>query len=154
MLCCEFSKVLQNTLFKRTPPGDCFWNLTFFVGLECKKCLTIVPWPHWYQENSHPENFHQSNSPLVNSPRKIPTWNIPTHVFKYSHPGYLHSLFFYYCRRYRWYYLKDCFVILCFLWSFFYWLWNCNSMGTNMKVLRVLEYEVQKKIDIFFKALI
>ena len=45
--------------------------------------------PQGYQENSHPENFHlenshQSNSPLVNSPREI-----PTHVFKYSHPGFL-----------------------------------------------------------------
>ena len=42
-----------------------------------------------YQENSLPENPHQSNSLLVNYPRKIPTqkipiWNIPTHAFKYS----------------------------------------------------------------------
>ena len=41
--------------------------------------------------------------------QKIPTWNIPTHVFKYSH-----LVFFHYCRRYHWYYLKDYFIILCF----------------------------------------
>ena len=45
--------------------------------------------PQGYQENSHSENSHlenshQSNSPLVNSPREI-----PTHAFKYSHPGFL-----------------------------------------------------------------
>ena len=42
-----------------------------------------------YQENSHPENFHQLNSPLVNLPWKIPTWNVSTHVFKYSHSRFL-----------------------------------------------------------------
>ena len=26
----------------------------------------------WYQENSHPENFHQSNPTLVNFPKKFP----------------------------------------------------------------------------------
>ena len=31
-----------------------------------------------YQENPHPEN----------STQKIPTWNILTHVFKYSHPRF------------------------------------------------------------------
>ena len=66
------------------------------------------------RENLHLENFHPSNSPLLNSSRKIPTWNIPTHVFKYFHSSFLNFLFFHYCHRYRWYYLKDCFVILCF----------------------------------------
>ena len=47
--------------------------------------------------------------PLENSNQKIPTWNIPTHVFKYSH-----LFFFHYCRRYHWYYLKDYFIFLCF----------------------------------------
>ena len=46
------------------------------------------------------------------SPWKIPTWNIPTHVFKYARPIFLS--FFHYCYRYHWYYLKDCFEILCF----------------------------------------
>ena len=34
-----------------------------------------------FQKNFHWENSHPSNSPLENfpSPRKIPTWNIPTH---------------------------------------------------------------------------
>ena len=41
-----------------------------------------------YQENSLPENPHQSNSLLVNYPRKIPTWNIPTHAFKYSQQSF------------------------------------------------------------------
>ena len=45
-----------------------------------------------YQENSHPENFHQSNSPLVNPLWKILTWNIPTHAFKYSRRVFLISL--------------------------------------------------------------
>ena len=65
-----------------------------------------------YQENSHPENFHQSNSPLVNPPWKISIWIISTHVFNYSLPSFL--IFFHYCYSYHWYYLKDCFVILCF----------------------------------------
>lgn len=45
-----------------------------------------------------PEKFppgkpHQWNLPLVNS-QKIPTSNIPTHVFKYSHRGFLIFCFF------------------------------------------------------------
>ena len=40
-------------------------------------------------------------------PRKIPTSNIPIHFFKYFHLGTP-------CNLYRWYYLKDCFVILYF----------------------------------------
>ena len=69
-----------------------------------------------YQESSHPENFHQLNSPpLVNTLWKIPTWIISTHVFKYSRPSFL---FFFsillLLLLLHWYYLKDCFVILCF----------------------------------------
>ena len=37
-----------------------------------------------HQDNSRKENPHQSNFLIVNSPQKI-----PTHVFKYSHPGAL-----------------------------------------------------------------
>ena len=48
----------------------------------------------WYQENSYPENFDQSNSPLLNSHWKIPTWNVPNYVFKYFHPRFLNFLFF------------------------------------------------------------
>ena len=48
-----------------------------------------------YQENFHPENFHQSNYPMVNLPWKIPTRNIPTHVFKYSHFPPEFSFFFF-----------------------------------------------------------
>ena len=45
-----------------------------------------------------PEKFppgkpHQWNLPLVNS-QKIPTSNIPTHVFKYSHRGFSIFCFF------------------------------------------------------------
>ena len=53
-------------------------------------------------ENSNSENSHQSNSPLVNSP------------LEYSHPSFVVFFFFHYCHRYHWYYLKDCFVNLCF----------------------------------------
>ena len=47
-----------------------------------------------HPENSNPENFHQSNSPLVNSPLEnshpeTATWNIPIHIFKYSHTSFL-----------------------------------------------------------------
>ena len=45
--------------------------------------------------------------------QKIPTWNIPTHILKYFHQ-ILFVIFFHYCHRYHWYYLKGCFVILCF----------------------------------------
>ena len=43
------------------------------------------------KKNSHPENSHSSNSPwkiptVKISAQKIPTWNIPAHVFKYSDP--------------------------------------------------------------------
>ena len=38
-------------------------------------CFFIITEYEGYQENSHPEN----------SPWKIPTWNIPTHIFKHSH---------------------------------------------------------------------
>ena len=61
------------------------------------------------RENSHPEKSQPSSSPLENS-----SWNIPTHVFKYFHSSFLNVLFFHYCHRYHWYYLKECFVILCF----------------------------------------
>ena len=45
--------------------------------------------------------------------RKIPTWNIPTHAFKHSHPSFLFFYFcFHYCHRHHWHYLKDCFVIV------------------------------------------
>ena len=44
--------------------------------------------------------------------QNIPTWTIPTHVFKHFHTSFL--FFFHYCHRYQWYYLTDCFVILCF----------------------------------------
>ena len=61
------------------------------------------------RENSHPEKSQPSSSPLENS-----SWNIPTHVLKYFHSSFLNVLFFHYCHRYHWYYLKECFVILCF----------------------------------------
>ena len=39
---------------------------------------------HFYLLNmGYQENSHLSKSSLVNSPRKIPTRNIPTHVFKH-----------------------------------------------------------------------
>ena len=47
------------------------------------------------------------------SAQKIPTWSIHSQIFKYSHMGFL-NCFVFYCHRYHWYYLKDCFVILCF----------------------------------------
>ena len=49
----------------------------------------------WYQENAHPENFHQSKSPWWIPPRKIPTWNIPILSFKYFYPSFL--IFFVFC---------------------------------------------------------
>ena len=52
--------------------------------------------PAQYQENSRPENSHPEYSHFLK--------NIPTRFFK----------FLYYCHRYHWYYLKNCFVILCF----------------------------------------
>ena len=62
----------------------CFVFSFLMNSLKQKRC----------QENSHPENSHPSNSPLENfypenshSAQKIPTWNIPTHVFKHSHPS-------------------------------------------------------------------
>ena len=80
-----------------------------------------------YQENSHPkkshpsnfslENSHPSNSPLENShPENSHPEN--SHL-EYSYPifppEFLNFLFFHYCHRHHWYYLKDCFVILfCF----------------------------------------
>ena len=45
-----------------------------------------------YQENSHPENFHQSNSPLVNPLWEILTWNITTHAFKYSRASFFNFI--------------------------------------------------------------
>ena len=44
--------------------------------------------------------------------QKISAWNVPTDAFKYSHQ----SLFFFFIivTVIIWYYLKDCFVILCF----------------------------------------
>ena len=68
-----------------------------------------------YQENSHPENFNQSNCPLVNSPLENcdpenSRLEYPTHVFKYLHPSFL--TFFHYCHHYHCYYVKDCFAIL------------------------------------------
>ena len=75
-----------------------------------------------YQENSHqensvPKNFPQSNSlwwilPWKIPTQKIPSWNIPIHVSKYYHQSSF--LYFHYCHRYHWYYLKDCFEIRCF----------------------------------------
>ena len=70
---------------------------TTYVVFKKKSFIGDVYVPYgceWYHKNSHPENSHQSNSFLVNPPRKIPsqkipTWNITTHVFKYSHPGFL-----------------------------------------------------------------
>ena len=49
------------------------------------------------------------------STQKIPIWNIPTHVFKYSRPRLFNFLFFQYCHCHHWYCLKDCLVILCFM---------------------------------------
>ena len=46
--------------------------------------------------------------------QKIPTRKVPNHVFKCSHPGFFIFLFFHYHHSRHWYYLKDCFVILCF----------------------------------------
>ena len=88
----------------------------FFILVSCLRQIDkvlFVAWGKmndtyfiWYQENSHPENSHPSNSPLENS-----------HL-EYSHPifppEFLNFLFFHYCHRHHWYYLKDCFVILCF----------------------------------------
>ena len=57
-----------------------------------------------HPENSNPENFHQSNSPLVNSPLEnshpeTATWNIPIHIFKYSHTSFLFFSFFFIIRN-------------------------------------------------------
>ena len=46
--------------------------------------------------------------------RKTPTWKNSTHVFKYSRLSFLIFFFFHFCYRYHWYYVKDCFAILCF----------------------------------------
>ena len=51
-------------------------------------CICLIG----YKENSHLESSHPSNSPLVNSLRKMSAWKILTHVFKYSHPGFLNFL--------------------------------------------------------------
>ena len=72
-----------------------------------------------YQEISHPENFHQSNSLLVNSAlenshQKTPTCNIPTHVFKYSRPSFLIFLFFSLLSPLSLVLLKRRFLILCY----------------------------------------
>ena len=55
-----------------------------------------------------PSKFH-----LDNSQPKTATWNFLTHVFKCSHPRFL-VVYFHYSHHYHWYYLKACFVILCF----------------------------------------
>ena len=50
-------------------------------------------------------------------PRKFPLGIFPPmfwNIFKCSRTGFLILLFFHYCHRYHWYYLKDYFVILCF----------------------------------------
>ena len=46
--------------------------------------------------------------------KKISTWNILTHAFKYSHHRFFSFFVFSLLCCYYWYYLKDCFVILCF----------------------------------------
>ena len=96
---------LENEDFSDDDQYQCMYTWEFFAYIS--------------SVSTHPENFHQSNSPLVNSPckistQKIPTWNIPIYVFKYSHRSLLFFfIFFHYCHHYHWYYLKDCFVILC-----------------------------------------
>ena len=47
-----------------------------------------------YQENSRPESFHQSNSPLVNAPWKIHTWNIHTNFLNISARVFFFFFFF------------------------------------------------------------
>ena len=55
-----------------------------------------------YPENSHPEHPHLSISPQESPTPKIPTRNIPIHVFE-------HFVFHYY-HRYHQYCLKDCYL--------------------------------------------
>ena len=91
--------------------------------------ICVIVWPYknilyllcfyGYQENSHPENSHPSSSSLENSyPENSHPENshleYSTHVSKIFPPEFLNFLFFHYCHCHHWYYLKDCFVILCF----------------------------------------
>ena len=82
-----------------------------FVYVEVDRCQSKGNVFGRYQENSHPKNVHFENStqstPQPRESHKIPIWNIPTHIFKYSHTGFFSFLFFH-----HWYYLKNCFVIL------------------------------------------
>ena len=77
-----------------------------------------------YQKNSHPENFNLENSHPLNTPleNSHPESSHPENPhLEYSHPRFktfslefLIFLFFRYCHRHHWYYLKGCLVILCF----------------------------------------
>ena len=79
-----------------------------------------------YQENSHPQNFnpeniHQSNSPLIIYP--LENSQPENSHLEYSHPSF-QKFFFHYCRHYHWYYLTDCFLIICFKSAEVFTLWT------------------------------
>ena len=58
------------------------WNISFFTFFAyfLIRNMTSGKFP---LKNQHPESSYSSNSPMMNSPRKIPTQNILTHVFKH-----------------------------------------------------------------------
>ena len=78
------------------------------------------------QENSLPENSHPENSHLEYSHS----------CFQILPPTFVIFLFFYYCQRYHWYYLKDCFVILFLKW----WSQTCCNVFKNFVACRPFIY--------------
>ena len=99
---------LQN--YKRFVTYEAVWVGVLRHNFLCKNASLFTQLPN----AKIPTGKFWSNSPLVNSPWWVPTWNIPTHVFKYSQSGFSIFLCFHYCHRYHYFYLKDCFVILYF----------------------------------------
>ena len=115
----RLSKFLD--LFSKVFPMNLKFSWLDFLAYLREQCKQKCFWSYinWCQENSHLENSHQLNSPPSefvpeNSHSENSHLEYSNPYFQILPPGFFKFLFFHYCHRYHWYYLKDCFVIPCF----------------------------------------